>query len=256
MSTSQVQFVADALLSARQDGQPRAAAAFDNTLTGADEAYDVQATVSRALGWFADAAPRYWKSGGPSRQSVLTHAPLPPQGVWTSPAAANGFAFTRRGIEAEIALRLGRDVDAALAAGLDETAASELVDAMAVSIEIVDSRWMEYMAAPPLLRLADLQCHGALVLGEWQTWKPRDWSRQVCKVAIGNKPVVERCGTHALGAPTWGLGAWLRHVTRDGAIAPAGTAVTTGTWVGILDAEEGDLVVAEFDGVGTASCHL
>lgn len=232
------------------------AAAFDGALTGADEAYAVQATVSSTLGWFADATPRYWKSGGQSRQSVLTHAPLPHHGVWASPAAANGFAFTRRGIEAEIALRLGRDVDAELAAGLDETAVTELVDAMAVSIEIVDSRWTEYMAAPPLLRLADLQCHGALILGEWRPWKQRDWSSQPCKVAIGNKPVVERCGTHPLGTPTWGLGAWLRHVTRNGAIAPAGTAVTTGTWVGILDAEEGDLVVAEFDGVGTASCQL
>lgn len=256
MSSSSVQRIADALLSARQQGQPQMAAAFDNMLTGGDEAYAVQAIVSGALGWFADGEPRHWKSGGQTRQSVLTHAPLPPQGVWTSPATANGFAFTRRGIEAEIALRLGRDVDAELAAGLDEVAATELVDAMAVSIEIVDSRWTEYMAAPPLLRLADLQCHGALVLGEWQPWKPRDWSQQACKVTIGNRDPVVRSGTHALGTPTWGLGAWLRHVTRNGAIAPAGMAVTTGTWVGILDAEEGDLVVAEFDGVGTACCQL
>ncbi|WP_027999130.1 fumarylacetoacetate hydrolase family protein [Sinorhizobium arboris] len=256
MSSSSVQLVADALLSARRDGQPRMAAAFDNALAGADEAYAVQATVARALGWFPDASPRYWKSGGQSRQSVLTHAPLPPHGVWTSPATANGFPFVRRGIEAEIALRLGRDVDAELAAGLDEAAATELVDAMAVSIEVVDSRWTECMAAVPLLRLADLQCHGSLILGEWQTWKPRDWSRQVCRVAIGSQDPVERCGTHALGTPTWGLGAWLRHITRDGAMAPAGTTVTTGTWVGILDAEKGDLVVAEFDGMGTARVQL
>ncbi|MEO5321899.1 fumarylacetoacetate hydrolase family protein [Mesorhizobium sp. CC13] len=256
MSTSSVQIVADTLLSARQQGQPHVAAVFDKALAGADEAYAVQEAVSGALRWFANAAPRHWKSGGQSRQSVLTHAPLPPHGVWTSPAIANGFSFTRRGIEAEIALRLGRDVDARLAAELDETAAVELIDAMAVSIEIVDSRWTECMAAPPLLRLADLQCHGALILGDWQPWKARDWSRQVCRVAIGSKDVVERCGTHALGAPTWGLGAWLRHITRNGAIAGAGTVVTTGTWVGILDAREGDLVVAEFEGIGSTRVQL
>ena len=256
MSSSPVRLVADALLAARQQGQLRVAEVFDTVLSGADEAYAVQATVADALGWFGNTPPRYWKSGGQSRQAVLTHAPLPPYGVWESPAAANGFPFARRGIEAEIALRIGRDVDAALAAGLDEASATELVDAMAVTIEIVDSRWSEYMASPPLLRLADLQCHGALVVGEWQRWEPRDWPRQLCRVTIGDRDPVERRGTHPLGTPTWGLGAWLRHVTRNEATVPAGTVVTTGSWVGILDAEQGDLVVAEFAGVGSARCQL
>ena len=46
----------------------------------------------------------FWKSGGPSRDAVLTHAPLPPQGVWTSPANAREHPFRLRVIEAEIAL--------------------------------------------------------------------------------------------------------------------------------------------------------
>ena len=54
----------------------------------ADAAYAVQAAVARALGWFGTGVPRHWKSGGPSRDAVLTHAPLPPAGVWSSPAAA------------------------------------------------------------------------------------------------------------------------------------------------------------------------
>ncbi len=256
MSLSPVQHVADALLLAREQKMTQMAAAFDTTLTDADEAYAVQAAVAAAQGWFADAPPRYWKSGGQSRQAVLTHAPLPPKGVWMSPTVANGFAFARRGIEAEIALRMGRDVDAALAASVDETAATELIDAMAVTIEIVDSRWSEYMAASPLLRLADLQCHGALIIGDWQPWRPRDWSSQLCRVMIGDQDSVERCGTHALGGPAWGLGAWLRHVTRNGAMVAAGTVVTTGTWIGILDAKEGDEVVAEFEGIGTARVQL
>lgn len=232
------------------------AEAFGTVLPGAEEAYAVQASVADALGWFADAEPRYWKSGGQSREAVLTHAPLPPHGVWESPAAANGFPFARRGVEAEIALRIGRDVDATQAAGLDEASAARLVDAMAVTIEIVDSRWSEYMASPPLLRLADLQCHGALIVGEWLPWTPRDWARQLCRVTIGDRDPVERRGTHPLGSPTWGLGAWLRHATSNGATVPAGTVVTTGSWVGILDAKEGDLVVAEFASLGSARCQL
>jgi 2-keto-4-pentenoate hydratase len=36
----------------------------------------------------------------------------------------------------------------------------------------------------------------------------------------------------------------------------AGTVVTTGTWVGILTAGEGDLVSVEFPGIGRASVQL
>jgi len=36
----------------------------------------------------------------------------------------------------------------------------------------------------------------------------------------------------------------------------AGTVVTTGTWVGVLDAAAGDLVQVEFDGIGSAEVQL
>ena len=107
-----------------------------------------------------------------------------------------------------------------------------------------------------LLKLADLQSHGALVLGQWQPWSPRDWAHQECTVRIGAGPIERRRGTHALGDPLWVLPEWLRHLTRRGAIVPAETVVTTGTWCGMLPAEAGDLVVASFEGVGEASLQL
>lgn len=256
MTAASVDTVSNALVSARQQRTTTSAAPFASALSTPDEAYAVQAAVAARMGWFASGAPQYWKSGGPSRQAVLTHAPLPPQGVWNSPAAAGDFVFSRRGIEAEIALRLATDVDPVRAAALTETDAAALIDAMAVSIEVVDSRWTEGMEAPAILRLADLQAHGALVLGEWQPWSARDWSEQTCRVSVGHQAVVERRGTHPLGDPAWGLVTWLRHATRQGATVAAGTVVTTGTWVGILDAQKGDRVVAEFEDVGHAEVQL
>lgn len=47
----------------------------------AGQAYRVQARVARHFGWFADGPPLHWKSGGPTRDALLTHAPLPPAGV-------------------------------------------------------------------------------------------------------------------------------------------------------------------------------
>lgn len=223
-------------------------------LPDAAAAYAVQRGVARALGWFADGAQRYWKSGGPSRDAVLTHAPLPPAGVLAAPARASG-PFHLRGIEAEIALRLAVDVDAERAAAVSHADAPALIDAMAVSIEVVDSRWSEGLDAPPLAKLADLQSHGALVLGRWLPFAPRDWAGQRCTVNIGDVASDHR-GTHALGDPLFVLPAWLRHATRDGAVLAAGTVVTTGTWCGVQHAQPGDRVRVEFDGIGEAEVRF
>jgi 2-keto-4-pentenoate hydratase len=248
--------VADALLRARRDARPADASALAATLHDATGAYAVQDLVARALQGPATGFPRFWKSGGPSRDAVLTHAALPANGVWPSPADARAWHCNIRLIEVELALRLGRDVTAAEAGRLTPATAASLVDGMAVSIELVDSRWQQGVQAPPLLKLADLQSHGALVLGDWQPFSPRDWAHQECTVRIGAGPIERRHGTHALGDPLWVLPEWLRHLTRSGAVVPAGTVVTTGTWCGMLPAEAGDLVVACFEGVGQASLQL
>jgi 2-keto-4-pentenoate hydratase len=222
----------------------------------ASAAYAAQAAVAQAFGWFAGGVPRHWKSGGPSRTALQTHAPLPPDGVWASPARAGGWPLRMRGIEAELALRLGRDVDAALAATLDAAAAMALVDAVCVSIEIVESRWAEGLDAPALAKLADLQSHGALVLGAWVPFAPRDWSRQTCRLTIGSAAPMEFTGTHSMGDPAWVLPAWLRHATAGGGIVAAGTVVTTGTWCGLPLAAAGDRVHVAFPGIGEAEVQL
>ena len=240
------------LLEARRTGDAVAAP----ELADAAAAYAVQEGVAQASGWTVDGPARHWKSGGPSRDAVLTHAPLPPAGVWASPADARAWRFHQRGIEAEVALRLGEAVDAPRAATLDLAGARSLVDAMCVSIEIVDSRWTAAQAAPALARLADLQSHGALVLGAWGPFVARDWTAQVCRVRIGAQPAQTFAGSHSLGDPAFVLPAWLRHATRDGGVVPAGTVVTTGTWYGLLQARAGDEVEVHFDGIGSARVHL
>ena len=256
MSRAGIEAVADALLAARRSGIPADAMPLAETLAGAGEAYAVQQRVADALGWFTSGVPRHWKSGGPGRTQPLTHAPLPPAGVWASPADASRWPMHVRLVESEIGLRLGREVDAALAASLDVAGASALIDAMAVSIELVDSRWQQGLAAPALLRLADLASHAALVLGEWLPYEPRDWSAQRCRLVIGAQEPIERVGTHSCGDPAWVLADWLRHATAHHGTLPAGTVVTTGTWAGAPAAAIGDRVRLGFDGIGAAEAHF
>lgn len=247
-----------ALASAWREGRALdAAAAWQDKVSDAVEAYRVQERVAAAMGWFDDAAvPGHWKSGGPSRDAVLTHAPLPPAGVRASPAQFTDMHFNAPGIEAEIALRLGANVTPERAAALTPQNAAAVIDAMAVSIEIVDSRWKDPAQASAWLRLADQQSHGALVLGTRIPYAARDWAAQRCEARIGTREPVLRTGTHPLGDPAWLLPTWLAHATRDGKSVPAGTVVTTGSWVGVLPIARGERVVVEFPGIGRAEARL
>lgn len=233
--------VAQALVGARKDKRPVAAADVAAGLRDAADAYAAQRIACELMPELAASTPPAWKSGGPSRDTPLTHAALPAAGVMASPADARAMHFNHRWIEAEVALRLGADGQP---------------DAMAVSIEIVDTRWTEGRDAPALAKLADLQSHGALVLGEWRAFEQRDWAVQPCEVRIGSAPARVFVGTHSVGDPGRLFAPWLRHASRHGDTVAAGTVVTTGTWCGMLTAAAGDLVSVRFEGVGEASVQL
>src|SRR2546423_1544531 len=110
--------LAQALVSARIHHAQLRSAEWADALGDAAAAYAVQDEVARALGWFDGGAARCWKSGGPSRTAPLTHAVLAPPGVRSTPASFDDMRFHHPGIEAEVALRLARDVDANTAAGM------------------------------------------------------------------------------------------------------------------------------------------
>lgn len=251
----------DALLAARRDQRALVpTAAHAAALPDVDTACAVQHATGVALqAWAPGEVPAHWKSGAGHRGATLTHAPLMLAGVTTdshfaAPANLRSHHFFRPAIECEIALRLGRDVTPAQAAALrhDDDPAG-LVDAMAVSIEVVDCRWVDDGSLPPLLRLADFQSHGALVLGTWVPWRAVDWSRQAGELRVNDAPPVRYAGSHPLGTPEWLLPIWLRHLTRHGATVPTGTVVTTGTWSGQVPLQRGSCVQVAFEGIGEAA---
>ena len=225
-------------------------------LRDAADARAVQSALAAAYGWWpAGRAPLFWKSGGPGRESPLVHVPLPESGVrqGLAVAAAPESVFSLRGVEAEIALRVGRALDAEEAQALTAQQALALVDGVAVALEWVDVRWRDGLQAPPLALLADGQCHGGLALGEWlpaAALHGRDWSRQTCEVRVGGGTVRRFTGTHSLGDPAWLLPEWLLHVAREYGGVPAGAVVITGSWCGCLQLVEGERFEAEFDGLG------
>lgn len=234
-------------------------------ISSLEQAYAIQERLYATLG-HPPGVPRYWKSGGPTRSDPMRHAPLPVAGVRPPDTRLDGLppgpCLRHRWLEAEVALRLGQAMTPDAAQRLTPQDAPALVDALCVSIEVVDTRWAAGRAVPPLLKLADLQVHGALVLGDFRSYAPfksHDWARQECQVQITSakgKTVRAFRGSLGVGDPTWVLPDWLRHLCRHGATVPAGTVVSTGTWCGLLDAEAGDEVCAEFPGIGVTTLRF
>lgn len=248
-----VERVAEAILLARNTGRRADDHALQQCLASEEEAYAVQDRVVRALG-VVGAVAQHWKSGSPSRAEAPKHSPLPPVGVLGSGSTVHTGG--RCLVEAEIALRTGRPVTPQEARGLVPGQAASLVDAMAVSLEILATRWAGGRHAHPFLRLADSLSHDALVLGRFVPFELRAWRLQACNVRIGNATPQSFRGTLGIGDPLWVLPAWLRHATRHGATVPAGTVVSTGSWCGLLEAAAGNAVTAEFPGIGFASVQL
>jgi hypothetical protein len=250
MSTQEL---VEALVAARSAGQRLPAAQWRDAVLSEEQAYAVQDGVAALLGWTADdGLVRHWKSGGASRSGPFSHSPLDPSGIDNV-----SRAWPLLGIEAEIALRLGRDVSPADARAMRPEDADAWIDAMAVSVELVASRWSEGLAAPALLRMADCQSHGALMLGPWQAYRRLDWANLPWRLSQQDAALIERRGGHSLDDPAWVLPAWLTHLSRSGSTVPAGTVVTTGAWGGMQALGRlGGLVEVSFEGLGSCRFEL
>lgn len=242
--------IADALAHAWTTGERLS----NEQVPAADEAqaYAVQAAVAARLGPVGG-----WKVGARDDVSEPNCAPLPASGLVATGARLGLPAQSLRGVELEVAVRLGKDLPApnGLPSREDVLAAiGEVIPA----IEIVDSRMAQGRAAPAMARLADLQSHGALVLGTPSGVDPRHLAmpRVHAHLTFNGETVADMTGAHT--APDlWRLVAWLAvQAQAMGLPLRAGQVVTTGTCTGCILAPEGARVVGELAGIGRVELTL
>jgi len=250
------------LAAARRTHTALDATGWDSVVPDIATAYAVQDAVAATLGWFPGPVPLYWKGGAPNTSSPANYSPLPPDGVQASPATRPWSGHFMHAIEAEVAVRVGSALSAEQAASITAANLGEVLDAMAVSIELVDSRWQQGTQAAPLLRTADMQVHGALTLGDWQPFALRSeaaWAAQVCEVYVDGKAQGDQgfyTGSHPTVDPLWVVPLWLRHLAERYGSVPAGALITTGSWCGLLKLSAPATVRTVFPGIGEASLTL
>ena len=168
-----------------------------------------------------------------------------------SPARVAAKAFHRLGIEPEFAFTMSRDLPARPAPYTREEVA-EAVAAVHGAIELVDSRWTDWIKAGIASIVADNGANGGLVLGPAVTdWRGIDLAKAKATLRFDDKLIAEGTGAAVLGNPLEAL-TWLaNHLSARGYGLKAGDAVTTGTVASINFAEPGMHVTVDFGALGT-----
>ena len=209
-----------------------------------DDAYAIQQAVIAGLGGVAG-----WKVGSPNPAAThFTCAPLPAGTVFDGPVTIEG---SDRGVEAEIAVRLGRDLPPRETPyTVDEIRAA--IASAHPAIEVLESRFVDLAAVGSLSGLADSLSNHSLVLGPAiADWETVDLTSETVRLLVDGIEVKQ--GSSNPGGEMLRLVVWLANEgTHWAGGLRAGQVVTTGSWTGKDYTRPGAEVVARFANCGNA----
>lgn len=176
--------LADALIAARRTSEPVDGARFEAALRSEADCYAVQTRVAEALG----PVGAFKTARKPDQPQII--APIFARDVHRSPASFGPGALRRIGVELEVGfLVIAPLPDPAVPDFAART--RDRVAAVAV-LEIVDTRLADLDGAGRLLRLADNQLNGALVIGEPRAdWQDLDLATVTAKLTLGDETVLD-----------------------------------------------------------------
>lgn len=235
---------AEILLAARRDPASRPAA-LPHPPAGKSEAYAIQHEIMAQLGPIGG-----WKVGYTPATRQFTCAPLPASAIQPSPARVAQAECPDRGVEAEIAVRLGHD----LPPRASPYTRAEILAAIASAhpaIELLQSRYQVIDTVDPLSALADSLSHHGLVWGAAiPGWQAIDLARESVRVLVHGQEV-----KRAIGNPAGEMLPLVLWMANEGAIwaggLKAGQFVTTGSWTSKDFLPAGATVTMQFDNCGS-----
>jgi 2-keto-4-pentenoate hydratase len=161
-----------------------------------------------------------------------------------------------RGVEAEIAFLMGKDLPARSAAYSRE----EVVGAIASchpAIELLESALLNPDAAERLTAIADLQSNGGFLPGAAvEGWQDFNFANESAQLNVDGFVRVAN-GKNAAGGDLLGLVLWLANEghKRTGGLL-AGQWITTGSWTGKTMTYSGSVVVARFAQFGDVTVRF
>jgi 2-keto-4-pentenoate hydratase len=244
--------LADLLIAAHRCGTPVGPVQRDLLPMTEEAAYAVQEAVARGLG----AVIAGWKVGAATPSAEPNCAPLYADRIAHSPAHFTRSATAMRGVEAELACRIGRDLPPR-GTTYGEAEVWDAIASFHVAIELLDTRYADRRSVGPLGSLADNISNGGFCYGPAiADWQHIDFLRQEAQLLVDGVEAAAAVGGNTAGHPRRLL-AWLANhcIARDRPLR-AGDMVTTGSHTGLVIAPPGAVVTARFDRRGDAHLTL
>jgi 2-keto-4-pentenoate hydratase len=197
-----------------------------------------------------------WKIGAKTDTGPIQGAPLPKRRILAGPASIDRRDYPVLGIELEIFFTFGRDF-LPQAEPVPEGEVLDSVDAFGASIEIVSSRIAGWPDAAKLSQLADLQNHGALVIGQRTGFRSDfPFAAPHVDLRIDGVPLVSGVGRNPAGDPRRMLCWLVNHCRVQGLALPAGTIITTGTYTGMEFPLQTGSIRGEIEGLPAVALEL
>lgn len=220
--------IADILLDARRESRPIPSLPPELTPSSMEDVYAIQDRIAAAYGEIGG-----WKIGAPSAEATPMFAPMPLAWIAQSGSTLSGPRWQYRGIEAEIAFLVGKDLPPR--PGQPYTR-DEALDAMASchpALEVLETAFTDPTVQPREAMLADLQMHGGFIYGPaFAGWRSVDFSQEKVTLIVDSVVRAERTGSNTSG-DLLKLLPWLANegAARTGGLRK-GQWITTGSWTG------------------------
>jgi 2-keto-4-pentenoate hydratase len=171
-----------------------------------------------------------------------------------SPARIDMASFGRIGVECEIAVRIGRDLDAG---PYDRVSVADGVSACMAAIEVIDDQNADYDDTDAFsLIAANAWNAGSVLSTPLEDWRSCDLRSIVGRLRIDGTEVASGRGEDVMGHPFEALAFVADTLWRQGRPLRAGMVVMTGSVVATRWPGPGETITAEFDGIGGASVRF
>ncbi|HMD21820.1 MAG TPA: fumarylacetoacetate hydrolase family protein [Alloacidobacterium sp.] len=241
------------ILAARRDSQPIESlpeALRPHTL---DEAYALQDIIAQALGPIGG-----WKVGALSPDATPAYAPMPLLGGFAHSGQTLSESHRRyRGVEAEIAFRIGKDLPVRDQAYSRE----EVIEAIASAhpaIELMEPAFLDPDKVDRLSMIGDLQMNGGFAYGPaFPAWQSADLTKESVVMSIDGVVRFEGTASNPAGTDLLRLVTWLANEGqhRTGGLK-AGDWITTGSWCGKFNANAGSEARVTFSTFRTVQIYF
>jgi 2-keto-4-pentenoate hydratase len=218
----------------------------------ADEAYAAQEATLRALN--ADIGG--WKVGAKSHDGPIQGAPLPADGVHGTGARLSMLAFGKAGLELEVAFRIGRRFEPGSGPYSDEDVIAA-IESVHAAIEVVASRFAAWPDVEKPWQLADLQNHGALIVGEGVPYDAAfPFVSPSMTFTFDGAPLFQGAPANPAGDPRRLLAWTVNHSVARGLAVERGTVLTAGSYTGIAFPDAPGTAVGSIAGLPAVELHF